>query len=238
MKYSSSAFLSFLLIIVISVSCITTLDAQRRRKAPKLQRFGAGLILGTNLSQIDGDRYTGFDKAGLYGGARGIVRFNSQLEINVELLYSQKGSKIEEPDVLRTGAGRTLKNRVVQLNYAEVPILLRYVWYDTGKGFMLETGAAFSRLNGIEITERLVQDGGVSYDDLSERFNRNDLNYVVGGGFRLNKHIDLLIRYTFALTRFYEQSAEETAVTPNPFAEQPIKYLRNYHLSLLAAYVF
>ena len=40
-----------------------------------------------NLTQIDGDYFTGFDKVGWYGGIRGIVNLNYRTSINMELLF-------------------------------------------------------------------------------------------------------------------------------------------------------
>ena len=44
------------------------------------ERFSAGVIIGYNNAQIDGDYQNGFDKYGITGGIRGIARITSRLE--------------------------------------------------------------------------------------------------------------------------------------------------------------
>ncbi|MEM6697615.1 MAG: hypothetical protein AAF806_16255 [Bacteroidota bacterium] len=95
-------------------------DAQTRRFNPK-QRFHAGIITGVNLSQIDGDDYSGYDKLGIMGGLQGIALLNRRTKLVTELLYSSKGSRVENELIFQPQ-----KNRVLAVNYAEVPILIRF----------------------------------------------------------------------------------------------------------------
>ncbi|MCF8331934.1 MAG: hypothetical protein K9H84_05735, partial [Bacteroidales bacterium] len=49
-------------------------------------------ILGTNLSQVDGDEIYGFHKFGLNVGASAIIPIDDRWSVSLETLYSEKGS--------------------------------------------------------------------------------------------------------------------------------------------------
>ena len=68
-------------------------SAQKRRFNPK-QRFHAGLIVGLNLAQLDGDRFNGYDKRGLMGVLQGIALIIRRVSLITELLYRQIGSRV------------------------------------------------------------------------------------------------------------------------------------------------
>lgn len=99
--------------------------------------FNAGVLAGLTTTQIDGDGYSGFDKAGFtFGGfvnnSFGAEKWSGQLE----LLYVQKGSR--RPPNLEKGI--TLYQ--INLTYIEVPVLakLRY------RRINYEAGLSFGRL--------------------------------------------------------------------------------------------
>jgi hypothetical protein len=71
-------------ILVFSISG-TLLNAQ--------QRFNAGIKAGVSTTQVSGDTYSGYNKAGLVGGAfvRGIM--NEKWTGQFEIMYIQKGSR-------------------------------------------------------------------------------------------------------------------------------------------------
>ena len=58
------------------------------------QRFKAAAIIGTNLSQIDGDNLYGFKKIGLTAGGRLSYANEKTLDVALEMLYSQRGSSV------------------------------------------------------------------------------------------------------------------------------------------------
>ena len=92
------------------------------------------------MSQIDGDNFVGYDLIGLYAGLRGSMRLGEKMQMRVELLYSQKGSKFESTE----GAKQGEKDRHIKLNYAEIPILFAY------------------RINRVDAKNALWLEGGIS----------------------------------------------------------------------------
>lgn len=82
------------------------------------QTFGGGLFAGLSASQLDGDRSSGYNKAGLSFGIYTNVKLNKYVDAQMELKYIQKGSKWDNED-----------NAVFyhsKLNYIEIPLFLKY----------------------------------------------------------------------------------------------------------------
>jgi hypothetical protein len=212
-------------------------EAQQRRWNPK-SRFKAAVLGGVTAAQMDGDNFTGYDKFGLQFGARGIVLLSRHLQLNVELLYSQKGARVEaNPKILYPK-----KTRVLELNYAEVPILLRYSTKEEGKGTFLEGGFSFARLLGSAIQE----DTSViihTFTAIQDDFKRNELSLIAGVGQQLTQHIGLGIRTTISLSYVIDQRDKfQEPITIgsyySPGFGSEIKFLRNYFVSVYANYVF
>ncbi|MCB9234402.1 MAG: PorT family protein [Bacteroidia bacterium] len=57
------------------------------------QNVGAGLSLGLNVAQIDGDGVGGYKKAGLLFGGYAFYDFTDNFSIQPEIRYSEKGSR-------------------------------------------------------------------------------------------------------------------------------------------------
>lgn len=107
------------------------------------QRFVPGLKLGISTSQVHGDTYTGFHKAGVVGGVTLATNFNKKWSAQFEIIYIQKGSKFVSQSETVTDSGFYF----LQLNYLEVPLLLQYHL----KKFTFEVGPSFGYLiNEIE----------------------------------------------------------------------------------------
>lgn len=231
------------ILCVLAFFCLN-LDAQikRERGTEKLPIFGASAVLGGQLTQIDGDYYTGYDLPGLVAGARGVVRITRRDEIRMELLYSQQGSLVEN-STLRSVNRQ--KERLLRMNYAEVPI----VYYhkldnrENGRGPGIEMGIAYGRLLNYRIEEQFSNFGGESYFEVEERFRSNQLSAVVGLNHRITPQIEIALRANIGLTKFYfnETVANSGATT---LAQQysvsggRFEFMRNYGMSLVASYNF
>lgn len=167
-------------------------------------RFGAGLTLGLNASQIDGDRALGFNKPGFNAGLRGVVRLTKKFDFGLEMLYSQRGS--QSSLFLNTDAYYFK----IKLNYIEIPFMLVYKdWETTGVG-EVENGEVVSE----ETYHRVHFHAGLSYGRLYnssidqvgasqlaqyithiDKFEKNDLSYFVGATFFLKKHLGFTVRF-------------------------------------------
>ena len=82
------------------------------------QKFNAGIRAGIVASQVDGDTYEGFDKAGVIAGLYVNRSFSDKFSLQLEMDFIQKGSRMPVDD---------LNNYyLMRLSYLEVPLLLQW----------------------------------------------------------------------------------------------------------------
>jgi len=102
------------------------------------QEFHGGITTGLVGSQVAGDTYSGFGKAGLFLGGYVAWEFTEHSGIQMELTYFQKGSR-ENP---------TEENNydyyLFRVNYLELPVLYQYKI----KNFIVEAGPSLGFLVG------------------------------------------------------------------------------------------
>lgn len=95
------------------------------------QKFNGGIMAGIVASQVAGDTYSGFNKAGIFAG--GFVRydfFRGKTSLQMELAYFQKGSR-------HNGDSKDPSTYIFRANYVEVPLLFQYKF---AKRFKAEIG--------------------------------------------------------------------------------------------------
>ncbi len=218
----------FIVFILASLLCASSVMGQSRKKKKRISnRFNASLILGLNLSQINGDRSTGFDKAGIYGGARGTVVFSHRFQLNVELLYSQKGSRIERrhsvTGIIKEG------EEFIKVDYMEVPLMARGFLNKDASGLYLEGGGAYARRVRLDIVEKsfLPINDNIPFSKKADNFKSGEFSLIGGMGFDFAQHFSLGMRYTVGLTKIYPGDPDEPLCT---------KAFHNYFVSFLVAY--
>lgn len=150
------------------------------------QEFHGGATLGLVGSQVAGDTYSGFGKAGLFLGGYVGWEFTQHSGIQLELTYFQKGSR-ENP---------TEKNNydfyLFRVNYIELPVLYQYkinrfiVEAGPSLGFML----GYHEENEVEVISNLQ-----GYNKpAAVTFQMN-----IGLRYFISKKIGADIRYNFSL---------------------------------------
>lgn len=95
------------------------------------QKFNGGILAGGNVSQVDGDTYAGYHKAGYQAGAFVYLRVTPHSSFQMEMEYFQKGSR--EGDTL------------LRIHYLEIPLLYQYTF---AKRLQAEVGPAADILLG------------------------------------------------------------------------------------------
>lgn len=161
------------------------------------QRFEAAAVAGLNACQVDGDDLAGFDKVGLTGGIKTIIQFESRFRLNMEFLYSERGSR---PDVFNPEYDPSIH---INLKYAELPFYVSYGdwWQEEEKYYKVDFHAGFSYgrlIKASTIDEFHSPD--MSLDLLAPYFNKNDISWLVGFDYRMNQHWGLTGRYTRGIT--------------------------------------
>lgn len=187
------------------------------------QRFGAGLIIGLNAAQINGDEHAGFNKAGIEGGLRATARLTEKTDLGIEIVYSQRGSRSKQND------SNTNEPFKVTTNYAAIPITYNYKdWYmeDDYYRIHFHAGLNYGRLIG----SKIVGDGVID-SELESYFNQNDLSWLVGATYYINEHFGLTARYSRFITLLYNRE-KAGPDAPNKDA------LRSMFLTFNAVYMF
>jgi len=118
----SSIRSDFLHIIFFLILTTTVLDlhGQRQRKIEK-NIFSAGILVGLNATQMDGDFFVGFDKTGFTGGIKSYTYLTRSSSLVVEILYTQKGCNIPHGTVVFSDSKN---DRKIDLSYIEIPFVI------------------------------------------------------------------------------------------------------------------
>ena len=194
------------------------------RPAAGQNRFGAGLVVGLNASQIDGDFYAGYDRLALYAGARALIYLTDRTEVSFELAYSQRGSQSE------LSPGNTSPPFKLKTDYIEVPIHYHFKdWQvdgDDGDYYRVNVfgGLTYSRLFQSELDDGTPSQNLV---DVTDFFQTNDIAANVGFMVYFTSHIALKVQWTGSFTSLYKR---EDGNFPQD--------LRGKHLSFQLAYDF
>ncbi len=224
-------------LVALATLCVhECMVAQSRSRPPSRPEkiFEAGLFAGRSFSQLDGDYFTGFDKGGWYGGIRGKANLTTNTALLIEMLYSQKGSRIPHGTIV---SERSINDRLVSMEFAEIPIIIRHKLSDSDHPGYVEFGGFYGRLIHTEIEERAssLSRGGTRYEDIASEFKTFELGLLAGVGLTILRNLELGFRYSFALTRIYEND-DFALPPPGSIFEKEVEFLRNYHLTLLIAY--
>ena len=157
------------------------------------QTFGGGFLAGISMSQLDGDSFGGFNKAGFTGGIFTNTQINKDMEIQLELRYVQKGSHSGSKD---------LNFYSSKLNYIELPLFLRYRIYSK---LSADLGIALGYLQ--KSTED--KDG---YGDLpaDPAFNKTEFSGLAGLEYQLWKQLSVNVRYNYSILPVRDHPGEQT----------------------------
>lgn len=157
--------------------------------------FYGGLLLGGNFSQVDGDSYAGYHKVGLNVGGIVYTQLAPNLAASIEILYSQKGSRGHKQQ-LSAGNQYLITNYRINLNYAEVPVMLNY--FDRRRSHF---GGGFSYSQLINSDERIeTSPPDPSLVDLNKyTFKKSDINFLLAGNLHLWQGLFLNMRFQYSL---------------------------------------
>lgn len=148
------------------------------------QEFNAGIYVGGVASQLDGDTYMGYDKAGLITGAYVNRSFKKQWAWQFGLRYTQKGSKRVNDKL-----GIYYKS---QMHYMEIPLTIRYQHF---KKVDLEAGLALGYL-----IKAMEDKGGYGLAEADPPFNKFELASIVGINYHFNDKISVGAHLSYSIT--------------------------------------
>ncbi len=160
------------------------------------QQFKVGLLGGISTSQVDGDTYAGYNKAGLLAGGFVTKFFSSESKwsASFEIMYIQKGSrKVPHPEK------GDYTNYSLKMNYAEVPILVKYNFSTVDSAnehrmkFALEGGFAIGALVYSKEEDAFGQVPG------GTPFQKSDYSIILGLNYFLTEHIGFDVRTEYSI---------------------------------------
>lgn len=156
--------------------------------------FYAGVAIGINASQIDGDNFSGFHKAGLNAGIISYIKLKPKLYGNIELLYSAKGARdVKEYNSPQVGTVPVIYT--AKLNYVEIPLLLHYQAQDR---IHAGVGLSYSRLfSAKEAIDEVIPN---SINRREPNFKQEDINLLLSIAYQLSGNLFARARYQYSLT--------------------------------------
>jgi len=143
------------------------------------QKFEGGVMLGLVGSQVAGDLYSGYNKAGVNAGGWISLKASPKSVFRMELAYIQKGSR-ENPDAEKN----QFSTYIMRLGYVELPVLYRYIYNER---IELETGLGMNFL----IHQSEERDGMAT---TGSPFSGQNLCFLAGISVNINDRIKIGIR--------------------------------------------
>jgi len=158
----------------------------------KSQNINIGVSAGVNASQVSGDGYGGFDKAGLLIGLYSDFDLSQTLNFQFEINYSQKGSR-RNPN---TAEGDT-DFFLLRMNYVEIPVMLRI----KKNRFTYEAGFYYSQLVNSYLED---ENGPFEIPPQLNQFNQFDVGALIGINFNFTENLIMNWRYNNSIINFRE----------------------------------
>ncbi len=175
------------LLIIFFLICAVHVNAQR---------FDAGLVGGLNATQVDGDSFHGYHKAGIVLGAFVETKLSEKTYAGMELKYAQKGSR-ENPHE----DDAELRKYIMRLGYIDIPF---YFGYQTNDRLSVLGGISFGYLmHGGE-----WDNYGKFIEPEQKPFKDFDYQAFLGGRFKINEKLKFDLRFAYSFMPVRKLPAE------------------------------
>ena len=156
------------------------------------QNFQGGVLAGLNGSQVDGDNYSGYNKAGIVAGAYVLTNLSRTVFSGMEIKFAQKGSR-NNPN---PKTGDLLY--IMRLNYIDLPVYLG-----------VHTSEKTSILGGVSAGYLM---SGNEYDidgkfppENQHAFNNIDIQGFIGFRFQMTDRLSVDLRGAYSLMPIRDQ---------------------------------
>lgn len=161
------------------------------------QAIDAGIKAGIAASQISGDGYSGFNKAGIIFGGFAKINLRDKHHIQFEITYTQKGSR-RNP---KTSEGDN-DFFLLRMDYIEVPILYQYDY----RSFTFEAGPYVSTLVNSYLENEL---GPYPLPTKWNQFKNFDIGLTAGIAFNFNEHLIMSWRFSNSIIPVRDFESQE-----------------------------
>jgi hypothetical protein len=171
-------------------------------------RFKAGVAMGLNFSQINGDNHNGYNKIGASLGIKGGFNLTPNIDISAELFYNNTGSKPSREDLTFDSKFKYMPT--VELQKADMLIISNFYhklnpsdeYYNIG----LQLGFSYGRLlrSKTEITQYLNPVPTIS-EYLNKNYRNSDIGFIFGCSYFFTPRFGTSIRHTFSINKLYQK---------------------------------
>jgi hypothetical protein len=165
--------------IILSLGLLAGISATAQAQATFGVKAGASLtnFVGDNVSD------NAKNKVGFVGGLVANLAVNDMFSIQPEVLFSQKGYKLADSQS--------------NLNYIDVPVMVKVNTGDNGSGLFFELGPQFG----------LLMSAKDEHVDFKDQFNTFDFGYAAGLGYQLEGGLNFGLRYNGGITNVLKDGA-------------------------------
>jgi len=176
--------------------------------AVNAQTFGASIIAGLNATQINGDELHGYHNPGLVLGLRSNIFLSEKMDLDIELLFDQRGSQQQF-----FGGDQIQLQRSISLGYLSIPVLISYYdWLSNDDEYYkmrFSGGFSVGRLFSESYNDDLF-----IYQEYEGLLNTTDFSFVAGATFKWNPKMGVHLRYSQSLNKLYT-TPEDPAINLN-----------------------
>lgn len=182
------------------------------------QRFDAGLIAGFNASQVEGDEFKGYHKAGVLAGIFVQTDIAPAIVAGMEIKYSQKGSRKKydpkQPEI---------EKYVMRLGYIDIPL---FMGFRTNDKSMIIGGIA----PGVLIHSKEIGTYGELPEQDKQDFNTFDLQPFVGFQFDFLERASVDLRFALSVVKSSDKAGETNYYFHNGLYNNVISLALYYNL--------
>ncbi len=160
--------------------------------------FYGGAVIGANFAQVDGDYFAGYHKVGLNVGGIVYAQLARHVALSMEILYSQKGSKSNLPELSTTLPNTYIIKYGINANYAEIPVMINY--FDKRKSHF-GVGVSYGRLVSSSETIQIDSSNTIKSIDFNNKypFVANAFDVLAGFELHLWKGLFLNVRFQYSI---------------------------------------
>jgi len=172
------------------------------------RQFGVKAGVNVAATEFSGDAAGGYDerRIGAIGGAFAVFRLQPRLALQVEALYSQKGSKVTVDE----------DNAVtLELEYLDLPVLARIdiaAWESNGVHVFAGPSVGYRLSANTRLSNTAFDFANGTVVNIEDDIARFDLGLVVGAGADIGRRLVVDARYTWGLNNVNKDSSDGVQV--------------------------
>jgi len=183
------------------------------------QTFGGGVLAGLSASQVDGDNWGGYHKAGLCFGVYTNAQLNDYIDAQLELRYVQKGSNSNSKE------NETFYKS--KLDYIELPVYLKYNFLDK---FSANIGVAAGYL------QKSTEDkDGIGDEPADPEFNPFEFSGLAGVEYHILDRLFFNVRFNYSILAVRDHPGDQTFFLNKGQYNNVLTFTLHYQISKIDA---